>query len=47
VYEKKPVDSSDRIRKLKLGANNKVYNDLSFGGDKSNASQGARSKVRN
>ena len=44
---KTPVDSSERTRKLKLIANNKVYNDSSFGGDESNASQGARSKVRN
>ena len=47
VYQKTPVDSSDRTRKLKLAANNKVYNDSSFGGDESNASQGSRSKARN
>jgi len=39
-------DSSDRTRRLKLKAQNKTYNDLSFGGNESNGSYSALSKVR-
>ena len=39
-------DSSDYIRYKKLIAKNKTYNDLSFGGDNSNASYSARRNVR-
>jgi len=39
-------DSSDYVRYKKLIAENKTYNDLSFGGDKSNGSYVARRHVR-
>jgi len=39
-------DSSDYIRYKKLIAENKTYNDYSFGGDNSNASATARRNVR-
>uniref|UniRef100_A0A6C0IIA1 Uncharacterized protein n=1 Tax=viral metagenome TaxID=1070528 RepID=A0A6C0IIA1_9ZZZZ len=39
-------DSSDYVRYKKLIAENKTYNDLSFGGDNSNGSYVARRNVR-
>jgi CO dehydrogenase/acetyl-CoA synthase epsilon subunit len=39
-------DSSDRTRKLKLKAQNKTYNDPSFGGNDSNGAYSALAKVR-
>ena len=39
-------DSSDYIRFKRLQANNRNYNDLSFGGDKSNASFVPRAAAR-
>ena len=39
-------DSSDRTRKLKLKAQNKTYNDPSFGGNDSNGAYSALAKLR-
>jgi len=39
-------DSSERTRRLKLKAQNKTYNDPSFGGNNSNGSYSALSRVR-
>jgi hypothetical protein len=39
-------DSSDYVTYLKQRAINKNYNDLSFGGDQSNASQSAQRAIR-
>jgi len=39
-------DSSERTRKLKLKAQNKTYNDPSFGGNNNNGSYSALSKLR-